>query len=78
MLTIYSDKQLNRTIFGWEIMMTCDPSASVIVAPARSAMRRSTSVPAALSPVGTTAQDGKLLHAGDPVRWLNPSAETGR
>jgi hypothetical protein len=47
-------------------MITWEPSTSVIVAPARSAMDRMTSVPAALSPVGTAAQAGKLFQAGSP------------
>jgi len=43
------------TAWGWEIMITCDPSISVMVAPARWAMERTTSAPAAVSPVATTA-----------------------
>ena len=41
-------------------MITCDPSTSVIVAFARSAIERTRSAPAALSPVATTAQDGTI------------------
>ena len=59
-------------------MITCDPWTSVVVAPARRAMRRTTSLPAASSPVGTTAQDGRLFHAGTPVGSLEARAETGR
>jgi hypothetical protein len=44
-----------------------DPSNSVTVAPVRSAIERTTSVPAALSPIATTAQPGKVLQVG--VRW---------
>src|SRR6266566_8388243 len=40
------------TVSGWETMITCEPSASVIVAPARSAMERITSVPARQARVG--------------------------
>ena len=54
------------TAWGCEIMITCEPSTSVIVAPARSAIERITSVPAALSPVATTAHDGRSFHAGGP------------
>jgi hypothetical protein len=32
------------TAWGWEIMITCDPSTSVILAPARWAMDRMTSL----------------------------------
>src|SRR5438046_10337922 len=54
------------TICGCEIMITWEPSTSVIVAPARLAMERMTSLPAALSPVATTAQEGKAFQAGTP------------
>jgi hypothetical protein len=47
-------------------MATCEASTSVILAPARSAMERTTSAPAALSPVATTAQAGKFFQAGSP------------
>ena len=47
-------------------MMTCDPSISVIDAPARSAMDRTTSAPAAVSPVATTLDDGRFFHPGTP------------
>ncbi len=61
------------TASGCEIMITCEPSTSVIVAPARSAIERTTSVPAALSPVATTAQDGRSFHAGGPFGSENAS-----
>jgi len=38
-------------------MITCEPSTSVIFALARSAIERTTSASAALSPVATTAHD---------------------
>jgi hypothetical protein len=44
-------KMTSVTASGWEIMMTCEPSISVILAPARSAIDRTTSLPAALSVV---------------------------
>jgi hypothetical protein len=53
-------------------------AAPVIVAPARSAMDRTTSLPAALSPVATTAQLGSFRHAGAPERSSNAPAATGR
>lgn len=58
-------------------MITCEPSASVIVAPARSAMERITSVPAALSPVATTAQAGKAFQAGGPDGSETPTPRPG-
>src|SRR5262249_39547194 len=66
------------TACGWEIMITCDPSTSVIVAPARSAMERTTSVPAALSPVATTAHEGNDFHAGGPEGSENARSAIGR
>ena len=66
------------TVCGWEIMITCDPATSVIVAPARCACARTTSVPAALSSVATTAHDGMLRHAGRPFGSENARSETGR
>ena len=54
----------SATAAGWETMSRCEPSASVMVAPARSAMERVRSVPAALSPVATTAQADGRLQAG--------------
>ncbi len=59
-------------------MITWEPSTSVIVAPARSAIERTTSVPAALSPVATTAQQGKSFQAGAPDASENASSATGR
>jgi hypothetical protein len=59
-------------------MITCEPSASVIAAPARSAMEWTTSAPAALSPVATTAQDGKDFHAGGPDGSENADSAAGR
>ena len=59
-------------------MITCEPSASVMVAPARWAMERITSAPAALSPVATTAQVGRDFQAGGPEGsdegWLRDRA----
>lgn len=52
------------TIWGWDIMITCEPSTSVISAWARCAIERITSAPAALSPVATTAQAGSAFQAG--------------
>jgi hypothetical protein len=68
----------SATAWGWEIMITCEPSTSVKVAPARWAWARTTSVPAALSPVATTAQDGSFFHAGAPDLSEKPSSDTGR
>ena len=59
-------------------MITCEPSTSVMVAPARSAIERTTSVPAALSPVATTAQDGRRFHAGGPFGSEKASSAIGR
>src|SRR5205807_3488126 len=66
------------TTCGCEIMITWEPSTSVIVAPARLAMARMTSLPAALSPVATTAQEGKVFQAGTPDGSENASSATGR
>ena len=49
------------TACGWETMTTCEASTSTISAPARWAMERTRSLPAALSAVATTAQDGSGL-----------------
>src|ERR1700756_5373152 len=54
------------TACGWEIMITCEPSTSTMSAPARCACDRTTSAPAALSPLATTAQDGSFFQAGGP------------
>jgi hypothetical protein len=59
-------------------MITCDPSTSVIVAPARWAIERTTSVPAALSLVATTAQLGSPFQAGRPFASENASSAMGR
>src|SRR3954452_1329167 len=61
-----------------EIMITCEPSSSTISAPARCAMERTTSLPAALSPVATTAQHGRFFHAGGPDGSVKAAAATGR
>jgi hypothetical protein len=59
------------TICGCEIMITCDPASSVISAPARFAMERTTSVPAALSPVATTRTIGEgAVHKHDGHRAI--------
>src|SRR5206468_2884354 len=47
-------------------------------APARSAMDRTTSLPAALSPVATTAQDGRDFHAGGPDGSEKADSAIGR
>ena len=49
------------TASGWEIMMTCDPSISVILAPARWAIDLTTSLPAALSAVPTSGPGRQIL-----------------
>ena len=66
------------TASGCETMITCEPSTSVIFAPARSAIERTTSVPAALSPVATTAHDGRCFHAGGPFGSQKAESATGR
>jgi len=53
-------------------------SISVMSAPARRAIDRMTSAPAALSPAATTAQDGSFRQAGGPDASLNAAAATGR
>src|SRR3954470_11747625 len=68
----------STTTCGCDIMITWEPSTSVIVAPARSAMERTTSVPITLSPVATTAQDGRFFQDGTPVGSENGNAERGR
>ena len=65
------------TALGWEIMITCEPSTFVIVAPARSAIERTTSVPAALSPTATTAHDRNFFQAGVPLGSVKASAAAG-
>jgi hypothetical protein len=59
-------------------MITCDPSTSAISAPARLAMESTTSAPAALSPVATTAQLGRFFHAAGPFFSPKAAAATGR
>jgi hypothetical protein len=59
-------------------MITCDPSTSVMVEPARSAIERTTSAPAALSPVATTVQEGRCSQAGGPDGSENADSATGR
>jgi hypothetical protein len=60
-------KITSATALGCETLIMCEPSASVIVAPARSAVERITSVPAALSPVARTVQADKDFDAGGPA-----------
>src|SRR6476469_3928103 len=71
-------RMCSLTTSGLEIMITCEPSTSTISAPARRACARTTSAPAVLSPVATTAQDGNFLQAGGPDASLNAAAATGR
>jgi hypothetical protein len=59
-------------------MMTCEPSISVIFAPARTAIERVMSAPAALSRVATTAHEGLSFHAGGPDCSVKASSATGR
>ena len=59
-------------------MITCEPSTSMMSAPARWASARTRSAPAALSPVATTAQDGSFFQAGGPDASLNAAAAIGR
>jgi hypothetical protein len=59
-------------------MITCELSTSVMVAPARCASERMTSVPAALSPVATTAHEGNLLQAGDHAGSEKANSAMGR
>src|SRR5215208_1652574 len=66
------------TVSGRETMITWEPSASVIVARARLAIERMTSAPAALSPVGTTAQAGNDFQAGAPDGSENANSAAGR
>src|SRR5690606_7220047 len=57
----------STTACGCEIITTCEASISTVSAFARAAMVRRTSVPTALSPVGTTAQVGSDCQAGAVV-----------
>jgi hypothetical protein len=68
----------SATTSGWETITTCEASTSVIVAPARSAIERITSVPAALSAVATTAQDGVDFQAGGPAGCEKAPSAAGR
>src|SRR5215212_6943585 len=68
----------STTTCGCDIIITWEPSTSVIVAPARSAMERTASVPITLSPLATTAQDGRFFQAGTPVGSSNGNAGRGR
>src|SRR5215468_1376686 len=63
---------------GCDIIGTWDASTWVISAAARLAMDSTTSVPAALSLVATTAHDGSFFQAGAPVFSPNAATETGR
>src|SRR5512132_2462749 len=71
-------RMTSATAPGWDTMITCEPSTSVMVAPARSAMDRTTSVPAALAGDASTVQDGSDFPAGGPDGSENASSETGR
>jgi hypothetical protein len=66
------------TASGCEIMITWEPSISVIVAPARWAIDLTTSAPAALSPVPTAAQVGRSFHATCMVSSTSAAAAIGR
>src|SRR5712691_11861189 len=66
------------TAGGWETMITCEPLISTVLAPARLAIERITSVPAALSPTATTAHEGTVFQPGGPEASLNAPAATGR
>src|ERR1700677_4944254 len=66
--------------FGWDTIDTCDPGVSVIVDPARSAIRRSVAAGMTRSSVPMTAQLGMVFQAAVSVgavfaprvigRWL--------
>src|SRR5262249_10889895 len=73
-----AERITSATASGCEIITTCDESTSVIVAPARSAIDRVTSVPAALSAVPTTAHDGSFFQAAGPFGSENASSAMGR
>ncbi len=66
------------TASGWETMTTCEPATSVIMAPARCAIERVRSAPAARSPVATTAHDGRSFQAGAVAGSENAASATGR
>ena len=52
---------------GFDTIETCQPATSVIVAPARSAIRRWVSGGITRSSVPTTAQLGTIFQAGVPA-----------
>ena len=52
------------TASGCETMITWEPSSSLIVAPARSGIERTTPALAALSPDATTVHEGRSLPCG--------------
>src|SRR4029453_19278908 len=68
----------SATAFGWETMITCEPSSSVMSAPARSAIERVTSAPAAVSPVATTAHEGFDFQAGGAELSAKPAPPARR
>src|SRR4051794_31412132 len=72
-----AERMTSLTWPGREIMIRCEPSSSTISALARFASDRITSAPAALSPVATTAQLGRFLHAATPDFSSNAAAATG-
>jgi hypothetical protein len=51
---------------GWDTIDTCEPATSVIVAPARSAIRRCVAGGMTRSSVPRTAQLGSDFHPGAP------------
>jgi len=53
--------------WGFDTIETCEPATSVIVAPARSAMRRWVSGGITRSSVPTTTQLGNVFQAGPPA-----------
>src|SRR5262249_19013986 len=63
---------------GCDIIGTWDASTMMTSAAARRAMDSTTSEPAALSLVATTAHDGSFFQAGTPVFSPNAATETGR
>src|ERR1700751_3433157 len=63
---------------GCDIIGTWDALTSMISAAALLAMDSTTSAPAALSLVATTAHDGSFFQAGAPVFSPNAATETGR
>jgi hypothetical protein len=59
-------------------MITWEPSTPTMSAPARSAIERTTSVPAALSPVAMTAHEGRSFQPGAPDGSERASSAKGR